>query len=522
MPQPQQAVTLAAPAFKGMNTEDSPLTLGPEWAYIAHNCVLDAGGRLAARKGHATRTTDNTALGSAPIRVIHEHITKSGTSIVISAGNNKIFTGTTTLTDVTPVGATITADDWQIVSLNDDCFLFQSGHAPIAYDHSTTTWDELDQHPLYSGSVPQGDVALAAYGRLWVASTTSDKSTVTWSDTLIGPAWTGGSSGSIDLTEAWPTGSDQIQALAAHNDYLIIFGKESILVYGSNASDGKLATPATDLVLVDTIVGIGCIGKHALAVVGPELMFVDQSGLRSLSRVVQEKSLPMGDISKNVKRDFQLAVRSADDVKVAYSQEEGFVLVTLGDTSQQYCFDMRLPLEDGSRRTTLWTGKDIYGIYTLSTGELYFGNNDGILEYGTYNDGDTGTYRFRYYSAPLDFGVPNRIKKPKNCFMTILGGPNQKATAYWGYDYKYAFQSHPFTLNEADLDYYNTEGDEWEVFGDDPVDPTEWVGGMNIERYKIPLTRSGLALTLGLEITVNGIAVTLQELAVMTLLGRYS
>jgi len=522
MAQPLQNLTIAAPAFKGMNTEDSPLTLGPEWASIAHNCVLDASGRITARKGHTVVTTDNTDVGSGQLEVIHEHTTSDGTHIVVSCGNNKIFTGTATLTDVTPLTATITANDWQVVSLNDDCFLFQAGHDPIVYDHSTTTWSLLSAHPSYSGTVPTADVALAAYGRLWVANTSTDKSTVTWSDTLIGAAWTGGTTGSIDLTEVWPEGVDEIVGLAAHNDFLIIFGQNSIIVYGSSATDGKLGTPANDLFLVDVVTNIGLVNKHAWTVVGPELMFVDRSGLRSFSRVIQEKSLPIGDISRNVKKEFQSSISTANDVKLAYSQEEGFVLVTTGGDSLQWCFDMRFPLQDGSRRTTLWVGKAIYGICNTRGGNLYFGTNDGVIRYAGYTDAGS-TYRLRYYSAPLDFGSAARIKKPKVALMTITGGPDQKATAFWGYDYTYDFKSFPFRLDAQGLDFYNTAEDEYNNQGDpDPDDPTEYTGGFGIKRYRIPLSGSGLALTLGLEVRVDNSVVSLQEIDVQTLLGRFA
>jgi hypothetical protein len=514
--QPQQVITVAAPAFHGMNTEESPLSLGPEWASIANNCVIDEYGRLGARKGHNILTTDNTLVGTSVIQVIHQHITTGGVKVVVSVGNNKIFTGTTTLVDVTPAGAVITANDWQIVSLNDDCFLFQLGHAPIAYDYSTNTWDEVISHPLYLGTVPQADVALSAYGRLWVANTSTNKTTISWSDLLIGPAWTGGSSGSIDVSKFWPRGADEVTALAAHNGYLIVFGRESILIYSGAEDD-----PATNLVLEDTIDGIGIVGKHAHCSVGADLLFVDLSGLRALSRVIQEKSLPVGDISKNVRRAFRSNVSAeTGQIKTAHSPDDGFVLVTMPSLQLVWCFDTKFPLQDGSLRVTLWTGKAIYGIDVLQNGTLYFGNNDGILNYSGYLD-DTATYRYRYYSAPLNFGQPGNLKIPKEMCMTITGGPAQKAVAYWGYDYIYSFKKYPFTLDAQDLDFYNTTNDEYNNLGDpDPDDPTEYTGGYGIKRYRIPLSGSGIALMIGLEIDVNNTQVSLQEIDIKALLGR--
>ncbi|MEK9694049.1 MAG: hypothetical protein VW235_14110, partial [Rhodospirillaceae bacterium] len=74
------------------------------------------------------------------------------------------------------------------------------------------------------GTPIQANEVLSAYGRLWVADTATDTTTVYWSDLLNGSAWTGGTSGSINLNKVWPNGMDEVVALAAHNDFLIIFG----------------------------------------------------------------------------------------------------------------------------------------------------------------------------------------------------------------------------------------------------------------------------------------------------------
>ena len=51
MAQPLQSINLVAPAFKGVNTEDSPIAQDPSYADVADNAVIDKRGRIAARKG---------------------------------------------------------------------------------------------------------------------------------------------------------------------------------------------------------------------------------------------------------------------------------------------------------------------------------------------------------------------------------------------------------------------------------------------------------------------------------------
>ncbi len=51
MAQQLQNITINAPAFFGLNTQDSPINLDSSFASIADNCVIDKSGRIAARKG---------------------------------------------------------------------------------------------------------------------------------------------------------------------------------------------------------------------------------------------------------------------------------------------------------------------------------------------------------------------------------------------------------------------------------------------------------------------------------------
>ena len=99
MAQELKSINLVAPAFKGVNTEDSPLAQDPSFAEIADNAVIDKRGRIAARKGHTVVTTNKTVLGTDSLRAIKEFRDNAGNTKVFSVGNNKIISGTTTLVD---------------------------------------------------------------------------------------------------------------------------------------------------------------------------------------------------------------------------------------------------------------------------------------------------------------------------------------------------------------------------------------------------------------------------------------
>ena len=80
MAQQLNSINLVAPAFKGINTEDSPLAQDPSFAEIADNAVIDKRGRIAARKGHSVITTNKTVLGTDAIRAIRSLETTQATT----------------------------------------------------------------------------------------------------------------------------------------------------------------------------------------------------------------------------------------------------------------------------------------------------------------------------------------------------------------------------------------------------------------------------------------------------------
>jgi hypothetical protein len=124
-------------------------------------------------------------------------------------------------------------------------------------------------------SAKYGNEVLAAFGRLWTADFSADKSTIYWSDLLQGHIWTGGSSGNIDISTVWPDGYDEIVALAAHNDKLIIFGKHSIVLYAG-------ATSPASMTLEDTVSGVGCVDRDTVQYTGTDVLFLSHTGLKEL------------------------------------------------------------------------------------------------------------------------------------------------------------------------------------------------------------------------------------------------
>jgi hypothetical protein len=196
MAQQLQSITITAPGFAGINTQDAPLSQEPTFAAVADNCVIDKEGRIAARKGYSV-LNGNDLLGSSDgVESMGEFVAADGNITFFSAGNNKLFSGTATMADETPAGYTITDNNWKMVNFNDHMYFFQRGYEPLVYKDSVGAIEAMSDHHHASGTPPEGHVAIAAFGRMWVADFEDDKSTIYWSDLLDGTAWSGGSTGS--------------------------------------------------------------------------------------------------------------------------------------------------------------------------------------------------------------------------------------------------------------------------------------------------------------------------------------
>ena len=503
MAQPLQSINLVAPAFQGINTEDSPLAQDTSFAEVADNAIIDRQGRLASRQGNSVITTNKTALGTDYIHNIHEFYDSAGNETIFSTGNNKIMSGTTTLTDVTPGSYTITANDWKIVNFNDKAYFFQRGFDPLVHDNSNGLRTFTVANGGATNATFKANEVLAAFGRLFIAGNATNDTVIYWSDLLDGNAFTGGSSGNIDVAKAWPNGSDKIVALAAHNDFLIVFGEHSIIVYSGASSPASMA-------ISDTVSGVGCIDRKTVQNIGIDLLFLSDDGLRSLGRVIQEKSLPITDASRNIKQDLIAKIKlKTSPATSVYSPENYFYLLGLPDSNLIYCFDLRGRLENGSFRVTKWPSVDFKSFARDRDGTVYIGTTDGIGKYDGYDDNNS-SFIFRYSSPGLTFGDASKLKLLKKIRPTIVGGNDADIILSWTYDFSIQANTSRFKVGTSTPGFY----------GESEYTQVDFTLGDLISRKSLNCTGNGSVVSVGLQTEVNGNSISLQEMNVLALIGK--
>lgn len=499
MAKPLQPIAIQAPGFYGLNTQDSPTGLTEQFALEANNCVIDRFGRVGARKGYEY-------INSSPSTILsmHEHINADGTAELISSTDSAIYKGEGTLTEITPSGYSVTDGLYSYALLNNISYILRDGLEPVYYDG--TTCDTVDNHPNVSGTVPLGGIGLGAYGRLWIAQGT----VVYFSDLLLGMAWDTGSSGSIDVSKVWSGGSDEITGLATHNNFLFIFGKRQIVIY-QGAAD-----PAT-MSLADSIVGIGCIEHKTIQNTGSDLVFLSETGVRSINRTIQEKSAPIGDMTKNVRNELSSYLNAGYSFSSIYSPEEAFYLLNIRGAGVVYCLDMRGNLEDGSSRVTKWDSINPQCmLHRDVANDVLIGRSLGIAQYKGHKDGAAidgsggATYKMSYFTNYLDFGAPSNLKMLKNLKITFIGGSNTAVTLNYGYDYSFAYKKRAFVLPEQNI----------AEFGIAEFGVGEYNQGILVNRPSVNTSSGGSVAQLGVEVDINGSPISIQRITAQAVLGR--
>ena len=563
--QQQQNITIPAPGSMGLNTEQSPTAQDGTFCLTANNAIIDQYGRVGSRKAFATLTKTynlNYTFNVTRDRDEMEVLTMAtgsidGVQYVVALVKIEQYNtgGSVVQTDRFLCTLDKVGDEWQlneiaaytgtdpvtldkakIVSFNDAFYVFSEGNEAIV-------WDGTTHGPLFSGTpdvdyiAPQddtgviasaidGDVACAAYGRLWVSGVNGDYNVIHYSDLLIATQWYDGratskdslnTGGLIDLREYWPAGSDDVRAIVAHNNALFVFGRRSILVWGNPTGD-----PAAEggIFLQDAISNIGCVSRDAIAVTGNDVLFVDDTGVRSLGRTIQEKSVPLGDLTLNVRKDISTVIQATidkDTISIDYWPEESVSVVTFPEQGLAYVLDMRQQSPTGGSRITRWDNcvhnRSLY--VELTTGSMVLlgsNNSQGILEYAGYQQWDGKAYVFSYVSPAMTLGQPANLKFIKQidytCVSTFTEG---NATARWSFDYRTPARTRSLSISAAPPS----------KFGEALYTVGTYGGAQStIKRYKVNAKGSGEALIIGINMDIGGNSFSLQEVNIQTLLGR--
>lgn len=510
----QLPITL--PAFKGLNTAQSGAILGPEWATRLENTIIDRNGRIAAREGwHLHTTSSHTSDFISGI----QYRKADGTRAFVLTTATEVITSTDTgqtFSDVTGT-ASFTDGNWHLVNFNDYIIGFQQDEEHLVYNGTAASQT--------SGS-PTGAAGTAAFGRIWASN--SDNTELHYSALLDHTDFSGMDTGSFDLTNIFPS-FDTIVAIRQHNNFLVVFGSENILIY-DDGTGSDVGIDPTQMTLRDSIAGIGCFSQLSIQDVDGDLWFISNNyELTSLKRVVlEQQGGALVKLSQNVSDRLRDRIDSGSfqvaRLRTLYSPRDRFYLLSLPTESSSgagdeigsvFAFDTRQMLEDGSARCMgIWN-------QLVPTVFLYddFNNNwvsalhtetGDLGHYHLGNDGDN-TFTTIYESGWLDLTGEGYLLILKRITALFYGDLQTTVNLKWAWDFETTFSIRTVTLTSTG------SASEWGV-GEWGVG--EWGGGISLKNKKVAGAGTGEFIKVGCEATIDGGSFAIQNLHMFTKIGR--
>ena len=521
--------------LNGLNTQDNPATLDPSWLVRAENIVLRESGRISFRKGLKQLVLANTdGTSSAPLKIgsIIEHT--AGSVVKICAGiGTKIYTVDFATPD-TPWTATFTAgtdSDWQFVNFNKQIYGFQAGNPPIKF--SSGSWSITSTKPA-GVTTFDPSCGMGYYGRNWVGGVSEARDVMYYTDTLQGDNWTTGAFGSIDLNTVW--GTDVIVAIAPFYGKLVIFGKHNIVIY-NNPSD------PTNMSLDEVIRGVGCTSRDTVQAVGDDLLFLSDTGLKSLNRTTELDKVPLADYSPSIKDTLTRNISQSSNVKATYVENEGVYAMSFVDLNITYVFDMKHLTPNKSPRVTTWyfdSDREPTSLaYTESKGFLLGQKKGSIATYEGYFDKDysgsavhtSHSYTGSFLTTWLDLGGSVYAALLKKLKAVISGGSGTNIGLKWYKDFSLTpSKSSQFQLNPTTTGTVSLWGASSSLYGATTVTHTHvaathpasstYAPVYGLKEYQLNLTGSAKFLQIEMSAETKGFVASLQTLTLLTKQGK--
>lgn len=512
---------LISPGFLGLNTElvSAAGNIDGQWALDLREAVFDEFGTISTRKGWENATT--TAMTGGPsVTRLFEFLDISGNAKLIGQTTDKLWLSTDdgdSWSDITGSVA-FSGVTWKFVNFYGSVVGAAPGYKPIVYTGS----GNFAEVTAGSGAVPTTNGTItSAYGRVWVGEDATGA--VVYCALLDVTLWaTADGAGSIDPSNVWTQGQDEVMGLAAFGANFCIFGKRHILIYVDGAGSTVGIDP-DNMYIVDTIEGTGLACRDSIVPVGEgDLLFVSTIGVQSLRRVVSDKNNPLTDVTRWQRSLVKqlVAAETADgrySVQGIYNPINQFVLYLFPASQRILMLDTRFPMQDGTLRAAEWRSQTHTCLLSRLDGTVLFGRSDGkVATYSSYRDNGTA-YALIYGSPWLDGGpqLADRIKHPKRVTFDIVGRETLTVITRWGFDFR-------------GLEYSNTQTNDYVASGSEWAlgewNEAEWSGGIRSRRGYTPMSANGYVFKVWFSITSTDVSerAAIRRLAVFFRTGRYS
>jgi hypothetical protein len=309
---------------------------------------------------------------------------------------------------------------------------------------------------------------------------------------------------------------DEAVALVDFNGLLIVFGRDSIIVY-ENADD------VDNMGIIEGISGMGCIARDTVQVIGKDVIFLSDTGLRSLGRSLSDEAMPLTDLSSHVRDTLVLEALAETPVQIKsmYNSLDGYYIISLPLLGKSWYFDLKFPNEDQTLKASTWAFGPTCMMQTQNH-DVYMGVTAGFMSemIGNFDEADSSgangnSYSLIYEGVWNDFSgvdetVANLTKILKTANVLGSGTPSAPVTLKWAVDYSTVFAEVQLLFDQNPPTQYG--------IGQYGVDTYASTG--DFERVRGSMSRSGQVIKIGIETTIAGNSFALQRIDILAKVGR--
>ena len=346
--------------FTGGEASIFPETaMPPKYSMLMSNCYVSERGNIVKVPGYekVNQTDVGVTLTSG-----FEFRKADGTIEILVAGGGNIYkVGLNNELSVIHSGLDAAAKV-SFAQMNDICIICNGVNAPLKYDGTTVS--------TLGGSPPA--TAFKAHvhkGRVWMIERTN-KMLATHS-ALNNPEdyTTSNDAGYIDFKYVLKEG-DELLDIATYIDLLVFFFRNHIVIYS-----GTNPTANGDFRMVQLFRGIGVVQTDTVQALGNDMVFLYDSGVKTLRQVVTTGNLNTEDVSERIDPSLRAAIGGLSETSSAHYPKKGWYLLQIDSTVYVYNYSFKA-----------WSrivGADIHGMFSTADGELYLCGTGYLYRYGT-------------------------------------------------------------------------------------------------------------------------------------------
>ncbi|KAF0218792.1 MAG: hypothetical protein FD174_2575 [Geobacteraceae bacterium] len=391
--------------FSGGESSIYPyLAMPQKFAVKLQNCHVSETGGLGKIPGYSRVNLNPLEIA---IKTGFEYKKSDGTTIILAAGSGKIWKLNVNVLEDLKIGLNGAAKVW-FAQIADKCIMSNGVDVPMIYDGAAVP---------NLGGLPVNTKFIKPHvhkGRVWW--TDGINRMMAFHSALNAPEdyTTAANAGYIDFRYVLPRG-DELLDIVTYVDLLVFLFRNHVVIYS-----GTNPTAGGDFRVVQVISGVGVVSPNVALPLGSDLLFLHDTGVKSLRQVVTTGNMSIGDVSKYeataIQREIKYGLALGNDFAVAHYPQRGWSCFLINEVVWIYSYIWKA-----------WgrmVGADVNGLFHLMNGRMYLCGTGLVYDYGGYWSFDQTPINMVWESPWMPYSRQNFMGYPKIMEMMFGKGVN--------------------------------------------------------------------------------------------------